>query len=173
MSRVQNPPYREVLPVTAYDRVLQLLTAAAVPFQVAEHVPVVRVEEALVLVPELCLQLLKTLVFRLADGGWVLAAVEAPKRVHYRLLAQALGVNRTGLRAVAPDELERGTGFPLGGVGPFPIQADIRVLLDQAVLGLDWVHCGSGRNDRTLRLATADLVRVSGALVRPLVREQT
>jgi hypothetical protein len=32
------------------------------------------------------------------------------------------------------------------------------------------VYCGIGRNDRTLEIAIADLIAVSGALVAPVVQ---
>lgn len=154
----------------AHERILSLLERAGVAWRVYVHEPVITLEQARARVPRLCENLLKTVVFRRVHGGWVLAAVEAPRRIQYRQLAEALGINRTQLRTVAPAEVEQGLGFPVGGVGPFPLAADTQVILDQAAAALPWIFCGSGRQDRTLRLTMADLLRASAARVYPITR---
>jgi prolyl-tRNA editing enzyme YbaK/EbsC (Cys-tRNA(Pro) deacylase) len=45
------------------------------------------------------------------------------------------------------------------------------VLVDRRVLELPRAFCGSGRNDATLELAPADLVRASGAEVADLAKD--
>lgn len=157
----------------AHDRILGLLAQGGIRFQIYVHEPVITLEQALERVPHLCENLLKTVVFRRGNGGWVLVAVEAQKRVHYKGLAEALGINRTALRAVAPTEVEQEVGFPVGGVGPFPLLGEAtRVIIDREAAALERVFCGSGRPDRTLSLDMADLLRVSSAQVYPIAQEK-
>jgi Cys-tRNA(Pro)/Cys-tRNA(Cys) deacylase len=154
-----------------HEQILTLLTGAGVPFEIHRHVPVTTLAQARERVPHLCRNLLKTVVFGLQDAGWVLAALEGEGRIHYKRLAGALGRRRTELRSVAPANVERELGFPIGGVGPFPIRDDVTVVLDQRVAGLDFVLCGSGRSDCTLELRAGDLIVVSRALVHPIGRD--
>ena len=157
-------------PCAVYAAVLDHLRGLGVDLEIHLHEPVRTIEEAHERVPHLTAGLLKTVVFRLDDGGWVLAAVTGPVRIHYRLLADALGVRRTALRAVGPEEVEAALGFQVGGVGPFALGPAIRVVLDAPILELERVLCGSGRNDRTLELAPGDLARAAGAIVHPIGR---
>jgi Cys-tRNA(Pro)/Cys-tRNA(Cys) deacylase len=102
-------------------------------------------------------------------GDWVLAAVRGPDRIHYKALADALGVRRTDLRAIGPEEVELGLGFEVGGVGPFPIRPDLRVLFDLGVAQLERVVCGSGRNTVTVEIAAQDLIALGDGAVVSLV----
>jgi Cys-tRNA(Pro)/Cys-tRNA(Cys) deacylase len=154
-----------------HEEILRRLERARIPFEVHAHEPVTTVDQARERVPHLLDGLIKTVVFRTAEGLWVLAAVEAGRRVHYKRLADALGRSRTELRPVSPEEVERQLGFQVGGVGPFPSGEGVRVVLDQAVTRLERVRCGSGRNDRTLTLRTEDLIRLTTARIHPIGRD--
>jgi prolyl-tRNA editing enzyme YbaK/EbsC (Cys-tRNA(Pro) deacylase) len=46
------------------------------------------------------------------------------------------------------------------------------VIADPTLLGMETVYCGGARNDRTLEIQLSDLLRVSGALVQPIVRDE-
>lgn len=124
--------------------------------------------EAVAFVPELTDNLLKTVVFRKKSGTWVLAALFHDRRVNYKQLAEAVGINRRDLRPVSPTEVERALGFEIGGVGPFPINDEIVVVIDDAVTNRITVLCGSGKNTCTIELKVRDLLRVSHAVVAPI-----
>ncbi|NLI80931.1 MAG: YbaK/EbsC family protein [Deltaproteobacteria bacterium] len=156
---------------TVYREVTNLLTGCAVNFTVHEHEPVVSIEEAERKAPSLVDGLLKTVVFRVKDSFWVLAAVRCHDRIDYRRLAAALGVNRRQIRSLSPAEVERDLGFAVGGVGPIPLRNNVRAVFDQHLSGAGRVRCGSGRNTHTLELDFQDLLRVTGGIVSPIVRE--
>ncbi len=91
----------------------------------------------------------------------------------YRKLAAAAGVRRAEIVQPAPEEVEAALGYVIGGVAPFPPNAETRTLVDAgAAATMETVYCGIGRTDRTLEIAIADVIAVSGALVAPIVQER-
>ena len=153
-----------------YPSVIAMLEHSGYPFRVHAHPPVTTLEEARRRVPHLTRHLLKTVAFRIKAADWILAAVTGEVRIHYKKLAEALAIKRTDLRSIAPDQVESALGFQLGGVGPFPVRDDIRVVFDQALVSLDLIFCGSGRNTRTIEMRIADLIHLTGGRVHPIIK---
>jgi Cys-tRNA(Pro)/Cys-tRNA(Cys) deacylase len=147
-----------------------ILRAHGVPFELHHHVPVSSVDEILVALPFPAEQHVKTLAFD-ADGRVALAAVRGGDRIQFGKLARALGVARDRITPVPADRVRAELGLEPGGVCPLVDRPGVSVLVDRRVLDLPRVFCGSGRNDATLELAPADLVRASGAAVVDLARD--
>lgn len=145
----------------------EILRAAGVIFAVHEHEPVRTFAEGVERLPFPAEAMVKTLAAE-TGGELVLVALRGADRLHFGKLARALGVGRDTLNAVTPAGLEVELGFEVGAVSlltDFPAAR----LVDEAVLGLGTVFTGSGRADRTIEVAVADLVRASGALPAGLV----
>ena len=147
-----------------------MLEASGVPYRLHTHPPVTTVDEAFVKAPHLTHNLLKTVVFRIKDDDWILAAVTGDVRIHYKKLADALSVKRKALRSIAPGEVESELGFQIGGVGPFPVRSDVRTVFDANLERLGCVFCGSGRNTETVEIGIDDLIRLSRGCVYPIIR---
>lgn len=154
-----------------YKKVINLLDAGGVAYNIHAHQPIRTIEEARALVPHLTRNLLKTVVFKIKDGQWVLASVKGGTRIHYKKLAHACRVKRTALRSVSPDQVEKNLGFQVGGVGPFPVNHSIQVVLDQPLRNLYGIFCGSGSNTRTIEMRMTDLITLTGATVYPIAKE--
>ncbi|MCG8551167.1 MAG: YbaK/EbsC family protein, partial [Desulfobacterales bacterium] len=75
------------------------------------------------------------------------------------------GINRKSIRAVSAPDVERGLGFEIGGVGPFPVALDMAVVLDQSLMDLPYVFCGSGRNTITIEISPGGLAVAGRARV--------
>ena len=156
---------------SAAERVVEHLTARGAPFTIHEHVEARTVADALERLPFAPDAYLKTVAFRLKAGGWVLAALRGADRVDYRGLAAALGVSRRDLHQMTPDEVAADLGYPLGGVGPVPTNAQTRTVFDAlAVQELDTVFCGAGRPDRTLEARIADLIAACDGQTAPIAQ---
>jgi|tagenome__1003787_1003787.scaffolds.fasta_scaffold19291042_2 Cys-tRNA(Pro)/Cys-tRNA(Cys) deacylase len=161
-----------------HDRPAQLaelltgrLADSGVRFRIHEHVVSRTVADAEALLPFPLAGLLKTVVFRVKGGPWVLAVCRGQDRVDYRKLALACEVKRADLVRPAPEEVEAALGFAIGGVSPLPPDDTTRSIVDAtAATTLDTVYCGIGRNDQTLEIAIADLIAVAGARVLPIVQ---
>ena len=139
-------------------------------FVLHDHVPVSTVAEILVALPFPAEEHVKTLAFE-ADGRVALAAVRGGDRIHYGKLARALGVARDRIAPLAPERVRSELGLEPGGVCPLVDRPGVACSSTGRVLDLPRAFCGSGRNDATLELAPADLVRASGAEVVDLAKD--
>jgi Cys-tRNA(Pro)/Cys-tRNA(Cys) deacylase len=159
-------------PAAAHTAIVRLLQHSGVPFTIHTHEVARTVADAEARLPFPKEQFLKTVVFRLKTGGWILVALQGQDQVDYRRLAAALGVKRGDLIRPPPEEIEAALGYQIGGVGPIPLGPDTGVLFDEAALQMATVYCGAGRNDRTLEIGLADLIRAVAGQVAPLARER-
>lgn len=155
----------------AYDFIIRSLTEGRAAFTIHEHPAATTVADAEARLPFPPAQFLKTVVFRVRGGDWVLVALRGADQVDYRKLAAALGVKRGDLFRAAPEEVEAALGFQIGGVSPIPPTGNARAIFDDGTRVLDIVYCGSGRNDRTLEARLSDLLRVAHGQVWPVVRD--
>ncbi len=88
-----------------FQKVHSILNHSGVDFKLHYHDPVVTVAQAYAIVPHLTVNLIKTVVFQIKDGPWILAAVNGDDRIHYKYLADVFDVNRKLIRAVSPPEV--------------------------------------------------------------------
>jgi Cys-tRNA(Pro)/Cys-tRNA(Cys) deacylase len=147
-----------------------ILRDAGIPFVLHEHTPVATVAEIVVALPFPAEEHVKTLAFT-ADGAVVLAALRGSDRLQFGRLARALGVRRDRIAPLGPERVREELGLEPGGVCPLVDRDDVTVLVDRRVLDLPRAFCGSGRNDATLELASADLVAASRATVAELASD--
>jgi len=156
-----------------HARIVGLLAASGVPYTIHEHAPTVTIQDADTSLWFPVERLVKTVAFRIKDGGFVLAALCGYSQVDYKKLAAAVGVNRTKLMRMAPEEIETELGYVLGGVAPFAPNDRTRVLLDAGVMAWSTIYCGTGRQDRTLEIAPTQLAEVARAHVTDLTRRSS
>ncbi len=157
---------------TVEERIVALLTTRGVHFRVHEHPDSRTVEDARARLPFPLDHLLKTVVFRVKNGPWLLVACAGQDRVDYRKLAEAVRVRRADIVQPAPADVEAALGYVVGGVAPFPPNAETRTIVDAgAAATMDTVYCGIGRTDRTLEIAIADVIAVAEAQIAPIVQE--
>jgi Cys-tRNA(Pro) deacylase len=105
-------------------------------------------------------QIVKSLVFA-GDGRPIVVMVPGDRRADTARIAAAAGCER--VKAVGADAVERLTGFPAGGVAPFPLPGVETVLIEQALLGHEVVWIGAGSSRHMAALAPSDLVRLARA----------
>lgn len=151
-----------------YEALLALVSRSGRPYSVHEHEPTRTIEEARANLDLDVARIVKTIAFATREGRLVLAALRGTLRVDYAKLAALCGVNRRDLAALAPAEVLTRLGVEPGSVSPLlPAamgQEDVLTLLDEdALSAAPSVYCGLGRPDRTLELAPADLLALSGA----------
>ena len=153
-----------------YEQILSLLDNHGVAYERHEHEPVQTVAEVEAKLPFLLDKMLKTVAFRVKDGRLILAGLRGHDRIDYRQLAAYCGVNRRAVASMSPEAVEAELGFEVGGVGPFALQPNVHVLLDEQLAEMSTVYCGSGRNTATLAINFADLLRVCGGELVRLAR---
>jgi Cys-tRNA(Pro) deacylase len=107
-------------------------------------------------------QIVKSIVL-VADGAYVVALVPGDRRADEQAVARELGA--TEVRAARPNEVEQATGFPPGGVAPFPHRAVSRVLMQRSLLRHPVVWVGAGTESHMASLRPADLARLTRARI--------
>jgi len=155
VTGVPEPPHSVV--VSPVD----VLRSAGAEFTVLTHQPIVGQADAEQLLGLPTGQLLKTMVFRTAAGGFILAALPAGARVSYRRLSTVVEVPRAKLRQADPADLAA-LGMQPGGASPVCGRSGVVTVFDPAVAGMGVVYCGSGRADQTVRIAAEVLIQLVG-----------
>src|SRR6266567_2558223 len=149
----------------------RFLEDAGIDFDVLEHPHTERAADeaaALGIGPE---EVAKTLVLVAASGN-VRAVVAASERIDLHKVAATLGIGGKKVQLASEDNLARDyPDFELGAVPPFGGSED-HVLVDEGLLGRDSVVVEAGSHNRSVRLKTADLVRLTGAQVADICREE-
>jgi Cys-tRNA(Pro)/Cys-tRNA(Cys) deacylase len=148
-----------------FKKIQSLLESGGLPFTLHTHPAVSTIEDAEEKVPHLTKNLLKTIVFKIKDGDWILAVVKGHDRIDYKELARAFNVNRRDIRTVSPDRVKNQLGFEVGGIGPFPVNDTIKIIMDQALTEIGMIFCGSGKNTVTIEMDISDLIK----LVDPVI----
>ena len=113
-------------------------------------------------------EVFKTLVARV-DGTLVTAVVPVAGSLDLKALAAALGGKKAAM--AEPADAERATGYVVGGISPLGQRSRLPTVVDESVLGLAAVYVSAGRRGLQVRLAPADLLRVSAARTAPLRRD--
>jgi Cys-tRNA(Pro)/Cys-tRNA(Cys) deacylase len=142
-----------------------LLEAEGVPFDALEYDPAihsaVEVAAALGVSPE---QVYKTLVvLRDTPGGRpLLVMVAGPREVDMKRLARSLG--EKSVRMAPQREAERLTGLLVGGIGALALVGkSFEPCLDRPGTAHERLLVNGGRRGLNLRVAVADLLRLTGA----------
>jgi prolyl-tRNA editing enzyme YbaK/EbsC (Cys-tRNA(Pro) deacylase) len=105
-------------------------------------------------------QIVKTLVFA-CDGRAIVVMVPGDRRADTGRIAAAAGCAR--VKGVGADAVEQLTGFPPGGVAPFPLPGIETILIDRELFGHDVVWIGAGSHRHMAALAPSDLARLARA----------
>lgn len=112
-------------------------------------------------------QIIKTLLFFVAERPvLVIASGDAP--VDRRPLAERYGVGKKQVRLADAATVLALAGYPVGGVPPFghltqaASSVAIPVLLDRRIAAWDAVYGGGGDEYTLVRVAPAELARVTG-----------
>ena len=105
-------------------------------------------------------QIVKSLVFS-CDGRAIVVLVPGDRRGDTAKIAAAAGCQR--VKSAGAEAVSQATGFPAGGVAPFPLPGVDTVLVDRSLLGHEQVWIGAGSNRHMAALAPGDLVRLARA----------
>jgi Cys-tRNA(Pro)/Cys-tRNA(Cys) deacylase len=106
----------------------------------------------------------KTLVAVRPRGRPLLVMVGGDRELDLRLLARSLG--EKSLDMAGHDQAESLTGLQVGGISALALLGKgFDVYIDAPAPALDQVYVSAGQRGLNLHLATADLIRVTGAKV--------
>lgn len=101
-------------------------------------------------------QIVRSLVFRLEDGTFVMVLMPGPEQVAWGKLRRFLGVSR--LTTATADEVQRVTGFRPGTVSPFGLAQPLRILADDRLRQQGEISLGAGIPNAGLILDAHELL---------------
>lgn len=156
-------------PHADFNALLDLVQASGLPFTLHEHEATRTIKDAEQNLRLDVARIVKTIAFATRDGRLVLAALRGTLRVDYAKLSALSGVNRKDLAPLSAHSVLERIGVAPGGVSPLHgqghglVNGEVLLFVDEDVLTIaPTAYCGLGRPDRTLEMAPADLLALSG-----------
>jgi Cys-tRNA(Pro)/Cys-tRNA(Cys) deacylase len=110
-------------------------------------------------------RMFKSLVAKAGDE-LVFALVAADAALSTKKLAAAAGAKHAVM--ADPKEAERATGYQVGGISPLGSRKPLRVFLDAGAGDFPRICLNAGNRGHIVEVATADLLRLTGATVADL-----
>jgi Ala-tRNA(Pro) deacylase len=114
----------------------------------------------------------KTLVLSVAEG-YVRALVPADCRIDVRKVREIVGGGKKQVHLATEDDLSRDyPEFDLGAVPPLGGSRHDRVVVDSRLAKLESVVVEAGSHDESVRIPTAELIRIARAEVADICQEE-
>lgn len=110
----------------------------------------------------------KTLVVSTDSGSLAVAIVPVSRQLDLKAMAQALGAKKTAM-AAKPD-VQRSTGYVLGGVSPLGQKRKLPTVVDSTAEPLETLFVSAGKRGIDMELSPEDLVRLTRGKYAPISR---
>lgn len=114
--------------------------------------------ERLGLAPE---RVFKTLVVALDGKELAVGLVPVDRQLNLKAIAQAAGAKKAAM--ADPAEVQKATGYVLGGVSPLGQKRRLRTFIDASAEALASLYVSAGRRGLEIELAPADLALLTDA----------
>lgn len=101
----------------------------------------------------------KTLVVAVSGRELAVAIVPVPCQLDLKVFAKAVGAKK--VRMASPDDVERSTGYVLGGVSPLGQKKALPTVIDRSAEGLLSMFVSGGRRGLEIELSPQDLCRLT------------
>jgi Cys-tRNA(Pro)/Cys-tRNA(Cys) deacylase len=106
-------------------------------------------------------RMFKTLVVKLDKGTLAVGIVPVSSQLNLKRMAKACGAKKAAM--APPPEVERATGYVLGGVSPLGQKRRLPTMLDASAEHLATVFVSAGKRGMDVELAPGDLQSLLGA----------
>jgi len=147
---------------------MRVLDARNIDYEVHHYSPDIHsADEVAEIVGVPASQVFKTLVVlpESGKGRPLLVMVPGGRELDLKVLGQQPGVDEKRLRMATKREAESLTGLLTGGISPLALlQKGFRIYIDRSALALERIFLSAGQRGINLRVATADLLKVTGAV---------
>jgi Cys-tRNA(Pro) deacylase len=100
-------------------------------------------------------QIVRSILFQLKPGEFVMVLVAGREQVDWRKLRRLVG--RSRVRMATEEEVLEVTGFRVGTVSPFGMKNAVKVLIDESVLKEEEVSLGSGVRQTAIIMKSEDV----------------
>ncbi|MBB5186027.1 MULTISPECIES: Cys-tRNA(Pro) deacylase [Zhongshania] len=113
-------------------------------------------------------QVFKTLVVAQEPKGLAVAVVPVAGQLNLKAMAKALKVKKVAM--AAPADVERSSGYVLGGVSPLGQKRQLPTVLDESAAGFATIFVSAGRRGLEIELAAQDLLDLTRGLLAPIAQ---
>jgi len=100
-------------------------------------------------------QVVRSILFQVRDGEFVMVLMAGPAQIDWRKLRQL--VKRSRVRMATEEEVLDVTGYRIGTVNPFGVKKQARVMIDPSVLNEEEISIGSGVRGVAIIMKSADI----------------
>ncbi|MBK1872449.1 Cys-tRNA(Pro) deacylase [Marinobacter sp. 1-3A] len=111
-------------------------------------------------------RIFKTLVVAVDGKTLAVGVVPVTSMLSMKLIAKAAGGKKAAM--ADPQEVQRRTGYVLGGVSPLGQKNRIKTFIDASAEGFETVYVSAGRRGLEIELSPTDLARLTGGKLVPL-----
>ncbi len=103
-------------------------------------------------------QVFKTLVVKLDGDTLAVGVVPVVEKLNMKLIAKAAGAKKAAM--AEPSEVERTTGYVLGGVSPLGQKKRLKTFVDSSAKNLTTIFVSAGRRGLEIELSPLDLLNL-------------
>ncbi len=137
------------------------LQELGIPHQVFKHIGQVEsLEQAAVERGQEPGQIIRSLLFRLSAGEFIMVLMPGPGQVPWKSLRKYL--NQSRLTMASEDEVFEVTGCRPGTVNPFATQLPVRVLIERKILAMPEISLGSCTRGTAIIIIPQEMLRALG-----------
>ena len=111
-------------------------------------------------------RIFKTLVVAIDGTALAVGVVPVTSMLSMKLIAKAAGGKKASM--ADPQEVQRRTGYVLGGVSPLGQKNRLKTFIDASAESFDTVYISAGRRGLEIELSPADLAKLTGGQLVPL-----
>lgn len=111
----------------------------------------------------------KTLVVAIDGGELAVGIVPVSGMLSMKLIARAAGGKKATM--ADPEDVQRSTGYVLGGVSPLGQKKRLKTFLDLSAEAFDTIYVSAGRRGLEIELSPQDLRALTGGRLAPLQQE--
>ncbi|MFH6954309.1 Cys-tRNA(Pro) deacylase [Pseudoalteromonas sp. XMcav1-K] len=111
----------------------------------------------------------KTLVASLDNGELVVAIIPVDRKLNLKAVANASKAKKA--KMAEPLDVERSTGYVLGGVSPLGQKKRLKTLLDDSAKAQSTIYVSAGRRGLEIELQPSDLLSLTNGQFVPLKAE--
>ncbi|MEM1141850.1 MAG: Cys-tRNA(Pro) deacylase [Pseudomonadota bacterium] len=152
---------------------IKTLEKAGVPFKVHEYQHVATSDsfglEAAEKLGVPADRVFKTLVADCGGSDLVVGIIPVSHRLSTKRLARAAGAKKAAM--ATPSDVERTTGYVLGGISPLGQRKRLSTFIDHSALHHSSIFVSAGRRGLEIELSPEDLTRITEARLTDLCAE--
>jgi len=110
----------------------------------------------------------KTLVVSIDNQELVVGVVPVSSMLSMKHLAKAVGAKKAAM--ANPSDVERVTGYVLGGVSPLGQKKRLKTIIDASAQTFATIYVSAGRRGMQIELSPQDLKKLTGAVFAEIIQ---